>query len=357
MQKHKFISAIFALLIALGLWAYTVVYVSPETTMPISGIPVRFRTEDVLQARGLIMTAGMDQTISIVVRGNRSDLVKLDSENVKATADLSNITAPGTWDVTYTISYPDTVANGDIVVESRSTSTVRVEVSLASVKTLKPSLVITGEPMEGYLLDSKNVVCDVDSVTITGPSYEVENIESMQVNVDITDMSNTGNVTCTYQLLDEEDNPVELSDLCTVTVTRKEGSEGTGKEVIVTLPILQYKEVRLEALYENMPAGAVVEDCELFPETIVVTGDSKSLSALGNVVKISVDLAGVELPPENQTQEYEISCVISLSKGLVVYASLDDTFDGVNVKATVTIRTVPATTAASNTDSEDNTAS
>lgn len=335
MQKHKFISAIFALLIALVLWAYTVVYVSPETTMSISGIPVRFRTEDVLQARGLIMTSGMEQSVSIVVRGNRSDLAKLDSENVKVTADLSNITAAGTWDVTCSVSFPETVAKGDIVVESRSAYTVRVEVSLAMVKTLKPSLDITGEPREGYLLDRKNIVCDVDSITITGPSYEVDPIQTMQVGLDITDITSTKNATCAYRLLDAEGNPVELSELTTVSLTRKEDSEGTGKEVLVTLPVLRYKEVRLEADFQNLPTNVKVDSCKLLPETIVVTGDSKALDQLADVVRIAVDFADLDLSQLTPSQTFEIPCVISLREGLVVYASLDDTFDGVNIKATV----------------------
>lgn len=337
MKKHKIISAIFALLIAAGLWAYTVVYVSPETTVSINGIPVQFRMEDILLARGLIMTKGNGQSASITVSGKRSDVLKLDAENVKISADLSNITEPGVWDVSYTITFPDTVANGDVVVESRTPDTIRVEVTLAAVKTLKPTLNVTGEPAEGYLLDSKNITCDVDSITITGPSYEVEPIAQMQVNVDVTGMERSENQVYTYQLLDADGNPVTLSELSTVTLSRSADSEGSGDEIVVTLPILQYKKVSLEANLENIPDGIDVMECTLSPDTILITGDSSALEKQLSRLWIDVDLTGVT----TQQTTWEIPAIISLESGLVVYSSLDENFDGITVTATITVRATP----------------
>lgn len=348
MNRHKIICAIFALIIAAGLWAYTVVYVSPETTVSINGIPVQFRMEDILLTRGLIITKGKEQSVSITVSGKRSDLLKLDSENVKISADLSNITEPGVWDVSYTITYPDTVANGDVVVESRSSDTVRLEVTLAAVKTLKPTLNITGEPAEGYLLDSKNVTCDVESITITGPSYEVEPISQMQVNVDVSDMDRAENRVYTYQLLDSDGNPVTLSDLTTIDLTRSASSEGSGDEIVVTLPVLQYKEVALEAEFENLPDGLEVIGCKLSPSSILITGDSTALQALSGKIKITVDLSGVSAQPSS----WDIPAIISLESGLVVYSSLDENFDGITVTATVTVRALPTPEPEPSTDEE-----
>lgn len=333
MQKHKLISAIVALLIAMVLWAYAVTYVSPEDNKTIHDIPVKFKTEDVLQARGLILTSGRDQTIDLKVSGKRSDLVKLSADNIKLTADLSNITEAGTWDITYTITYPDTVANGNIVVESKSSSTVRVEVSMATVKTLKPSLNISGELAEGYLLDDSKISCDVESITITGPSYEVDAIESARVDVDVSGMDAAENVTCTYQLLDSNDKKVTLSELCEVSLTRAEGSTETSDEVIVTLPILRYKEVTLKATLENTPDGITVDDCVLTPSAIRITGESAALDKLGSTISVSVDLSKVTTAQAS----WELPCVISLDSGLFVYTTADDTFDGITVNAMITV--------------------
>lgn len=338
MKQHKIISAIIALVIAAGLWAYTVVYVSPETTVSVNGIPVQFRMEDILLTRGLIITKGKEQSVSLTVSGKRSDLLKLDSGNVKISADLSNITEPGTWDVSYTISYPDTVANGDVVVESRSSDTVRLEVTLAAVKTLKPTVNIIGEPAAGYLLDKKNVLCDVESVTITGPSYEVEPITKMQVDVDVSGMDRAESRTYSYTLLDAEDKEVALSDLSTVDLTRNIDSTGSGDEVVVTLPILQYKTVTLEPAFENTPKGVEVVNAKLQPRTILITGDSNALQSLSSKMKITVDLSAVNA----QQTTWEVMAVIGgLDSGLVVYSNDDENFDGITVVATVIVRAVP----------------
>lgn len=338
MKQHKIISAVIALVIAAGLWAYTVVYVSPETTVSINGIPVQFRMEDILLTRGLIITKGKEQSVGLTVSGKRSDLLKLDSGNVKISADLSNITEPGTWDVSYTISYPDTVANGDVVVESRSSDTVRLEVTLAAVKTLKPTLNITGEPAAGYLLDKKNVLCDVESITITGPSYEVEPIAKMQVDVDVSDMDRAESRTYSYTLLDAEDNAITLSDLSTIDLTRDVDSTGSGDEVVVTLPVLQYKSVTLVPVFENTPKGIEVANAKLTPRTILITGDSKALAALSSKMEISVDLSAVNA----QQTTWEVMAVIGgLDSGLVVYSNDNEDFDGITVVATVIVRATP----------------
>ncbi len=335
MKTHKIISAVFALLIAMGLWAYTVVYVSPETTQSINGIPVQFRMEDILLARGLILTSGKDQSVSLTVSGRRSDLLKLNTGNVRVSADLSNITEPGSWDVTYDITYPDTVANGDVVVESKSPETVHVEVALAMVKTLKPDVVLTGTPAKGYLLDS--VDCDVESITITGPSYEVEPISQMRVDVDVSGINASETRIYSYSLLDEKGEPVTLSNLTTVSATRAANSEGSGDEVVVTLPVLQYREVLLRPEYQNLADGVEVVRTSLSPQTILITGDSAALEKLPRQIPITVDMTGVTA----QKEVWELNAIISLESGLVVYSNADEKFDGVNVKATVAVRATP----------------
>lgn len=347
MQHRKLITIVLSILAAMILWAYTVVYVSPGSSMEYTSIPVVLRGEDVLRARGLILTSGQSQSVSIQVSGNRSDLRKLSSDNIRITADLSNITSPGTWNLSYSITYPDTVASGDLVAEEKSPATVKVEASLATVKTLKPTLHTTGTPREGFLLDAKNMKCDVESVTISGPSAEVDPITAVQVEVDVTDMDAAENRTYAYSLLDENGEEVTISDLTTVTMTRLEGSEGTGSDVIVTIPILPYKEMYLQANYVNVPDNLDVVACTFRPKKITVTGDGQALSQQNNLLTVDVDCSTVTA----QKSTWELSAVISLERGLVAYDVLDEEFDGISVTATVTVKEKPQPTQPSSSSS------
>lgn len=349
MKKHqKFIYALISVVLAMTLWAYTMVYISPKSTMTFNGITVALRGDDVLKARGLILTSGRDQTVNITIGGNRSDLLKLNADNIKLTADLTNITGAGSWNVTYSITYPDTVANGDLVVESRSSSTVQVEVTLATTKTLKPALNVIGTPATGCLLDTPNMTCDMDSVTLYGPSYEIDAITKVQVDVDVSQMKAAENRILEYHLLNQDGDEVNLSNLSSANVSRREGSECTGSEVLVNIPVLPYKELYLHPHYVNDPGTFTVEDCEFQPKKITVVGDAQALTQQHNLLQVDVDLSGVT--PQKNT--WELKGVISLDSGLVVYPNPEDDFDGVNVAITITVKakTQPAQTSSSATD-------
>lgn len=293
MKKHsKIISLIVAFLLALVLWAYTVTYISPEKTQTYRDIPVNFTAKNVLEANGLILTGGMDQTVSLTIRGNRTDLAKLNSENIKITASLGSITESGVNEVSYTISYPDTVAGGDLAVEGKYPGKLKIQTGLANTKTLSVSVKTEGTLPEGYLLE--NAEAEVDSVSVFGPAEEINQISKAEVSVDISDMKISEKVVREFRFYNEAGEELTLSPLCTVEVKRFAEDNTEGREIFVRLDILYFRDLELKAVCQNLPEDYEIVSTKVIPQTVRVTGNKSDLDKLDAQLQITVDLSAAE---------------------------------------------------------------
>ncbi len=129
MQKHKILAFLLALLVSIGLWVYAVTVVNPDGRADIKGVRVRLVGLIDLQSKNLMLTEGSEQYVNVSVSGRRSDLKELSSSSLEAIADVSNIDAPGEYDLSWTLEPPSTVASGDIKLVDTNSSRITVKVS------------------------------------------------------------------------------------------------------------------------------------------------------------------------------------------------------------------------------------
>lgn len=337
MKKHnKIIYLIVAFLLALVLWAYTVTYISPETTKEYTNIPVRFTAENVLEANGLILTGGRDQKVTLKIRGNRKDLAKLTSENIKITASLGSITEAGKNEVSYTISYPDTVAGGDLAVEKKSVEKLTITTGLANTKTLNVSVSTEGELPEGYLLE--NAEAEVESVSVFGPAEEVNIIFKAEVIVDISGIDTSKTVDeQEFRFYDEAGEEITLSDLCKVEVKRYAEDEATGNLISVHLDVLSYRDLKLTAVPQGLPEGFELVELKTDPETVRVTGKKADLDKLSDQMEITFDFSLAE----QNGNTWTLQCPLNPPK------------EGINLYDEETTATVTATVKPIEPDADD----
>ena len=129
MQKSKILAFLLALVVSIVLWFYAVTVVNPDDTITISGISVQFEGTEALTSQGLMLTGGDSTKVSIKVSGRRSDLKELNNETVTAIADVTRIAASGSYQLSWSVVWPSTVATGDISETSRAPSRISVTVS------------------------------------------------------------------------------------------------------------------------------------------------------------------------------------------------------------------------------------
>ena len=301
-KERKITSVILSLVVAFGLWWYVVNNVSMEDDITFNNILVVREGESVLNEKNLMITEISAESVSMNLAGSREDLNKVDSGNMSVKTNLSNIEEPGERiPLTYTPSYPATVANTAFKVSQKNPSVIFVSVDYRRTYEIPVTVKWTGTRSEDYLYDTENYTLDHTTVTITGPATVADQIKSAQVVIDLSKRTESFSESFRYTLCDAEGEPVD-AQLITTSV----------EEVQLTAQIQQIKEVDLiaDVIYGG---GATPENTTitLEPEVIRVSGGKAVLEELGDTYTVcAINLADIE------KSSNELKYTINLPEGV-----------------------------------------
>lgn len=335
MRKSKTYSALLSLVIAFGLWLYVVNNVSSETDVTFNNIPVVRVGEAVLSERNLMVTSISANTVSMNLHGSRDDLSKVDSSNTSVKVDLSNIQEPGeNIPLQYTPSYPADVSSGAFEVSDRNPATIYVSVDYRRTFEIPVRVKWTGSRSENYIYDTENYVLDNTLITIAGPAAVADMIDHAEIEVDLTNRTESISESFRYTLCNVDNNPVDAAQITTNV-----------EEIRLDAQIQRIKEVDLVA--EIIYGGGATEKntiVSLSPETIRVSGGEAVLAELGDIYTVcTINLAEIEKStkdlkytitlPEgvtNQTGVSEVSVSVAFT-GLKTREFTVDHFEMINV--------------------------
>ena len=291
-REKRITSAVLSLVIAFGLWWYVVNNVSMEDDITFNNIPVVREGESVLNEKNLMITEISTESVSMNLMGSREDLNKVDSSNLSVKINLSNIEEPGERiPLTYTPSYPATVANTAFEVSYKNPSVVFVSVDYRRTFEIPVKVKWTGTRSENYLYDTENYTLDYSTVTITGPATVADQIDHALVLIDLSNRSESFSESFRYTLCNADGTAVDAHWITTSV-----------EEVQLTAQIQQIKEVDLVAdvVYGG---GATPENTTitLSPEVIRVSGGKAVLEELGDTYTVGpIVLADIEKSSHEQ---------------------------------------------------------
>ena len=319
-MKSKILSALLSLAIAFGLWVYVITVVSPESEETYDNIPVILEGKTVLTERGLMITEGENASVSLRLKGNRSDLVKLNRGNITLKVDLSKIYEPGNHQLNYSISYPGDVPNGAVSVENRSPATIALKVERRVTAQIPVEAVFSGSVPDGFISDPENAVLDPLFVTVKGPASVVEQIAKARIEVDLDDQNESISQSYAYTLCDESGDPVDVALV-----------ETDVAEIRLDLKIQRVKEIKLTyTIVEGGGATAASAKIEVKPAKIKVSGSDTVLEGLDEINLGTIDLSEI-------IRATQLSFPINLPDGVtnltgVTDAAVDIRFEGLTVK-------------------------
>lgn len=312
-MKSKVWQLTLSVVIAFALWLYVISVVSPESEETFYDIPVSYQN-DILDERGLMIVSDTP-TVTLKLKGNRSDLNELNPSNITILVDLAAIQAPGTQMLKPTVSYPANLPNNAFETLSQTPNLLllKVENKLKKAVPIQIDYMDTKVP-EGYLADKENPVMDVAYVEVSGPESAVSQIDRAVVRMDLTDQVDSIVGTYEYVLCNAEGEPVD-AQMVTTNV----------ENINLSVKIQRVKEVPL-VLELVDGGGATADSCkvELSKESIWVSGSENILKDLENIVLGTVNLADLQeetnelvfevVLPEgvtNETGENQVSVVIT----------------------------------------------
>ena len=282
-MKSKVWHIALSVMIAFALWFYVISVVSPESEETFYDIPVSYQN-DVLDERGLMIVSDTP-TVTLRLKGNRSDLNELNASNITILVNLAAIQAPGTQMVKYDVSYPANLPGNAFETLSQTPNLLllKVENKLKKQVPIQIDYMDTKVP-EGYLADKENPVLDVAYVEVSGPESSVSQIAKAVVQVDLTEQVDSVVGTFEYVLCNEEGEPVD-AQMITTNV----------ENINLSVKIQRVKEVPL-VLDLVDGGGATADTCkvELSKESIWVSGSENKLKDLESIVLGTVDLTDLQ---------------------------------------------------------------
>ena len=143
-----------SLLCSLVMWAYVSSLDNTDKEITFNNREVEFRGQDeILAERDLSISSVDVKTVSIVVRGERSNITKLKSSDIKAVIDVSNITQPNDMTWAYRLEFPDYVDSNSITVVRKNPETINFTVVKNEKKTIEVKGSFEGTIAEGCVAE------------------------------------------------------------------------------------------------------------------------------------------------------------------------------------------------------------
>ncbi len=295
-MKRKIIYGLLSVAVAFGLWIYVITTVSPQWEETFYDIPVTLNNEMVLHGNGLMIMEEEVPAVTLRLLGNRKDLVTLNKDNIKLTANLATIYEKGEQQLSYSISFPENIPNNSIEVVNK----VPQELTLTVVerKSVQIPVIVdyAGAVPEGYRTDTENVILDNVYIIVSGPADEVDKLANAKISVNLNGQTKTISQNFDYTLHDKNGAVVESKWLTT----------NVG-QVNLTLKIQPFKSVNVGL--NIIAGGGVTKDrvtCSWDVDTIDISGPQQALDAIGDTVLVDVDLAKISAAGANHMAQVEL---------------------------------------------------
>lgn len=273
-MKSKLTSVLISIAVAFGLWMYVITSVSPGSEDTYYNIPVVMDGEALLAERNLMITGTSGNSATLVLSGNRSDLYKVNRENITLKANLGTILEEGTHSIAYSIAYPGDVAQNAFDVLSQSPKYIYVTVEKRTTKEVPVEVKWIGSTPEGFMSDRENRVLDYANITVSGPASVADLIEKAVIEVDLAEQRESISQNYRYTLCDGEGNPVDAQKITTNV-----------EEVHLDVKIQRVKEVQLSV--DVIYGGGADEEhtrVQLSTEVIRLSGSEAVMEELGDTI-------------------------------------------------------------------------
>lgn len=319
-MKSKILTFFLCLLLAVCIWIYVITVVSPESQDTFQNIPIQMQNIALLEERGFVITDISNTNISLGLSGKRTDLIQINSGNIRVVADVSNISEPGVHEIYYTVSFPGSVASGAIEVQSRSPDTIRVTVEKKVSKKLDVMVEYTGAVPSGFMTDEASIQLSTKTVTVSGSQAVLDKVTGAKVSIDLTNRTESISETYPIILLGADGSVISDDDIVT---------DASNIHVLLPIRMLKQVEFTYDLIYGS---GANMGNT-------VITTNVQSILIAGHQ-NLLQDITGVHLGTIN-LKEYgngdTVTLPITLPDGVRNESDIHEvvltiTFDGLETK-------------------------
>ena len=257
---------VLSIFIAFALWLIVVNYDDPTISNTYSGIQVEIVNQDALTDQGKVYEIlNNTDIINVTITGPRSVIDSLRKENIRAIADMQELTLMDTLGIQLS-----TDKNFDQL-DAIKGDHVAVELNIENLRSshFPINLVQNGEPAEGYIVG--DITSNQNTVRVSGAESVVSSIVRAECAVNVNGRTSDITTSSEIRLYDGDNQLVEHPSL-----------QLNINNVNINAEILLTKEVPVVYQYSGIPLdGYVVEEpLTADYETVVIAGKASVLEEI-----------------------------------------------------------------------------
>jgi YbbR domain-containing protein len=284
LDNNNFV-VVLSVIIAIGLWLVVTLSINPETTRTIKGLPVAINTQNTaLQKLGLEVIGGIDQKITVIVKGTRYKVGGLSAENFDVNISTVGVTQPGEYDLDITVSKKIEESNYEIV--SFYPKKIKLNFDRLTTKEIAVEPETSGIKVgEGFILEKP--YSNPEKIVISGPEAKIEKIaRCIAKATSKTTLTETLITDGEIELYDKDNKKIEFDDL-----------KISKKKVEITVPVFKTKTLPLKFEYINIPKDFDVSILKplISEKEITVAASTEAVNNLGEISVGFVDFRKIDI--------------------------------------------------------------
>lgn len=273
--KNNWPVKLISLIVAIFLWAYVVNNAQNDELRTFRNIPVELKNMESINEKDLLIMEPKDPTVTVKLRGKRSDLLKIQRSDISVSVDLDgygernstipiNVIAPPNTTVSY-------VSKNNIMFKFEKLITKDMDIEIETIGNL---------PSDHLILTSKKA--SPEKITLKGASSQVSKIKKAKVVVDASTITKDTNLNLPVQLEDENGELVE-------------GVELNQGFINVSLSINSTKEVPIKLKTTgNPPDGINISKYTFSQERVSIVGAKETLDSINSIDTKPIDLTQIK---------------------------------------------------------------
>ncbi len=318
---------IISLVLALFVWLAVVINVSPETERTIQNVKVNIDTTVPAQF-GLEVFGDTEFYVDVNVKGKKYQIssAALSNEDIIVTAQTNSVDSAGNRTLQLKAESASGSTDYTLSLASQKTIDVYFDTPKSIQMVIEPEVITNNFPIvkEGFNVGTMNL--SKSSVTVTGPSTEVNKIEKAVARLTLEE-SLSSNKSADAEILLLSENGAEKFRYVKTNINT----------VVLTIPVLRVKDVNTTVLFKNAPDQYVltplkyrvspntdsfnilVDDYDKTNEISVGTIDFKSISP-GNYV---FNFLREDLPVAENSSTEKFTVTLDVSELSQDYYTID----------------------------------
>lgn len=248
---------------------------------------------------------------NVRVGGKRSVIDKLDATDIRATADLSNLSS-----VNAVAIEPSLRKKVSSEVTLECSQVLKVSLENMATKQVKVAVVADGRPADGYTIGE--CTAKPNMIQISGGESVIEQIELAKVFLNVNGVSNDFTAKLVPKAYDDNGKEVKSSTL-----------SFSSTKIRVKAKVLENKMIPVRVEVTGTPAeGYEYVETQCLPEEVEVAGTPKRLASVSELV-VPVDIEGMTSSSANLEQNINVADY--LAEGITV----TEEYEMVSLKITI----------------------